>query len=148
MDAPPDPRRNCSTTISQFDLIIRIGTLVTHSDNVQTALANKGGQIAAIGQNPTGVQWLNEAGLLVFRGAVAPHRHLQFPRGLSSPIIDGSRWLRSGERAERRNSAACPVASTKVRPENRGATASRRSIRFPPARCTRAVTIRPTRGAG
>ncbi len=91
--------------MSNFDLVIRGGTLVTAADTIQADLGICDGVIAALGQDLIGLETLDASGKLVLPGAVDPHVHLEMPAG---PTTSSDDW-ESGTVA-----AACGGTTTVV----------------------------------
>jgi dihydropyrimidinase len=76
------------TIASEFDLVIRGGTLVTASGVFQADLGVRAGRIAAWGTGFDGRRVLDADGLLVLPGAVDPHVHLAMPAGATRSSDD------------------------------------------------------------
>ena len=63
--------------MSEFDLVIRNGRLVTATESLNADLAIQGEKIAAIGHGLTGRQTIDAGGMLVTPGAVDVHVHME-----------------------------------------------------------------------
>lgn len=66
---------------TNYDLVIKNGTIVTSASSYVADLAVSGESIAAIGQNLTGAREIDATGKLVTPGAVDVHVHLNMPIG-------------------------------------------------------------------
>lgn len=62
-----------------YDLVVKNGTVVTARGVVDTDVAIRGEQIAAVGMEMDGERVIDAAGCLVLPGSVDPHVHLQMP---------------------------------------------------------------------
>ncbi|MEI8131055.1 MAG: dihydropyrimidinase [Leptolinea sp.] len=67
--------------MTDFDLVIRNGRLVTAKDNFLADIGISAGIITAIGQNLSGKNIIDATDRLVLPGAVDPHVHLEMPAG-------------------------------------------------------------------
>ncbi|MHB8135454.1 MAG: dihydropyrimidinase [Anaerolineaceae bacterium] len=65
--------------MTEYDLVIRNGLLVTPEEIIKTDLAIQEEQIAAWGDDLKGKEVIDANGLLVLPGGVDPHVHLQMP---------------------------------------------------------------------
>lgn len=63
--------------MSEFDLVVRGGTVVTASEQFRADVGVKDGRIAALGANLQGGRTLDAAGLLVLPGGVDSHCHIE-----------------------------------------------------------------------
>ncbi len=63
--------------MSQFDLVVRGGTVVTAADTFRADVGIRGGRIAAIGEGLEGGETLDAGGLLVMPGGVDTHCHIE-----------------------------------------------------------------------
>jgi dihydropyrimidinase len=63
--------------MSQFDLVLRGGTVVTAADVFVGDVAISGGKVAALGQNLRGREEIDAAGRLVLPGGVDSHCHIE-----------------------------------------------------------------------
>jgi len=76
--------------MSDFDLVIRGGTVVTASDTVVADVGIRGGRIAVIGtQLAGGAQTVDAGGLLVMPGGIDSHVHLDQPAFGGPVMADG-----------------------------------------------------------
>ena len=67
--------------MTNYDLVIKHGTVVTAVSTTQADIGIIGEQIAAIGQNLSGKQEIDATGKLVTPGAIDVHVHLEMPIG-------------------------------------------------------------------
>jgi len=67
--------------MSEFDLVVRGGTVVTGTDTVRADVGIRGGRIAAIADSLSGPDILDAGGLLVLPGGVDTHCHIEQLRG-------------------------------------------------------------------
>ncbi|MBS1252733.1 MAG: D-hydantoinase [Anaerolineales bacterium] len=67
--------------MTQFDLVIKNGTIVTADTAYQADVGVRGERIAVIGENLSGAREIDAAGMLVTPGAIDVHVHLQMPAG-------------------------------------------------------------------
>ncbi|MGC9356266.1 MAG: dihydropyrimidinase [Anaerolineae bacterium] len=74
--------------MTDFDLVIRSGTLVISGEVVRADIGVRGHTIAALGSELQGHRYLDADGLLVLPGAVDPHVHLQMPAGATTSSDD------------------------------------------------------------
>src|ERR1700722_16101844 len=63
--------------MSEFDLVIRGGTVVTAADTYRADVGVRAGRIAAIGDRLEGTDTLDAGGLLVLPGGVDTHCHIE-----------------------------------------------------------------------
>ena len=81
--------------MSEYNLVIRGGTVVTPADTFAADIAVADGRIAAIGTNLTGARTIDASGLLVMPGGVDTHCHIEQlqPGGLADEesFVTGSR---------------------------------------------------------
>ena len=63
--------------MSDYDLVIRGGTVVTAADTVRADVGIRSGRIAAVGEALAGAQTLDAGGLLVLPGGVDTHCHIE-----------------------------------------------------------------------
>ena len=63
--------------MSDYDLIIRGGTVVTGTDTVRADVGIRGGRIAAVADSLSGAETLDAGGLLVLPGGVDTHCHIE-----------------------------------------------------------------------
>ncbi|MDE2575061.1 MAG: dihydropyrimidinase, partial [Rhodospirillales bacterium] len=63
--------------MTEYDLVVRGGTVVTGADTVRADVAIAGGRIAAIGEALRGAAELDAGGLLVLPGGVDSHCHIE-----------------------------------------------------------------------
>lgn len=91
--------------MTDFDLVINGGTLVTASDTYKADIGIQAGKIAAIGRGLTSTEIVNADGLLVLPGAIDPHVHLEMPTPAGTSSDD---WF-TGTRA-----AACGGTTTVI----------------------------------
>lgn len=72
--------------MTEFDLVIKNGTVVTATETILADVAIQGEKIAAVGQNLTGQATLEASGKLVIPGGIDPHVHMQYrlPNGFRS----------------------------------------------------------------
>jgi dihydropyrimidinase len=67
---------------SEFDLVIRGGTVVTASDTMQCDVGVRDGKIVALAANlPPGARDVDATGLLVLPGGIDSHVHIDQPNG-------------------------------------------------------------------
>ncbi|HEX5513892.1 MAG TPA: dihydropyrimidinase [Gammaproteobacteria bacterium] len=93
--------------MSEFDLIIRNGTVVTAADEIRCDVGIRDGRIVALAENLTGArEEIDAAGMYVLPGGVDSHCHLD------QPISDGSRMADDFESGTR--SAACGGTTTVI----------------------------------
>ncbi|MGH7120205.1 MAG: dihydropyrimidinase [Acetobacteraceae bacterium] len=82
--------------MSDFDLVVRGGTIVTGTDMMRADVGLSGGRIAAIADRLDGTATLDAAGLLVLPGGVDSHCHIEQLRASGS--VDEETW-ESGSRS-------------------------------------------------
>lgn len=63
--------------MTEFDLVVRGGTVVTGTDTVRADVGIRGGRISAVGENLAGPATLDAGGLLVLPGGVDTHCHIE-----------------------------------------------------------------------
>ncbi len=63
--------------MSEYDLVVRGGTLVTASDSVRADIGVRGGRIVALAERLDGATTLEADGLLVLPGGVDSHCHIE-----------------------------------------------------------------------
>ena len=75
--------------MSQFDLMVRGGTVVTASDVFDADIAVKAGRIVALGQNlGQANEVIDASGLLVLPGGIDSHVHISQPSGAGIVMAD------------------------------------------------------------
>ena len=74
--------------MTDFDLVIRNGRLVTASENYLADIGISAGIITKIGQDLSGHETIDASGKLVIPGAVDPHVHLEMPAGATTSSDD------------------------------------------------------------
>ena len=68
--------------MSDYDLVIRGGTVVTAADTVRADVGVRGGKIVAVAEAITGgAKEIDASGLLVMPGGIDSHVHLAQPLG-------------------------------------------------------------------
>ncbi|MBW7922674.1 MAG: dihydropyrimidinase [Rubellimicrobium sp.] len=76
--------------MSELDLVIRGGTVVTASDTARADVGVQGGKIAVLGTSlPKGAREIDAAGLLVMPGGIDSHVHLAQPAFGGPAMADG-----------------------------------------------------------
>lgn len=82
--------------MSQYDLIVKNGTVVTAHDEYKADLGIKDGKIAALGQSleSKGVKTLDAKGCFVMPGGIDVHTHLDMPFGGTTTADDFSSGTR------------------------------------------------------
>lgn len=63
--------------MSEYDLVVKGGTVVTAADSFTADVGIAGGRIAAVGLGLSGAQTIDAAGLLVMPGGVDSHCHIE-----------------------------------------------------------------------
>lgn len=91
--------------MTDFDLVISGGTLVTAADTFPADIGVREGRIATIGKGLKGKEIIDAGGLLVLPGGVDPHVHLEMPTPAATSSDD---WF-TGTRA-----AACGGTTTVI----------------------------------
>lgn len=91
--------------MTDFDLVIAGGTLITASDSFQADIGIQAGKIVVISSGLTGREVVDASGFLVLPGAIDPHVHLEMPTPVATSSDD---WF-SGTRA-----AACGGTTTVI----------------------------------
>jgi dihydropyrimidinase len=74
--------------MTDFDLVIRNGRLITARENYLADIGISAGMITRIGQNLVGHETIDASGKLVIPGAVDPHVHLEMPAGATTSSDD------------------------------------------------------------
>lgn len=75
--------------MTDFDLVVRNGTVVTAVDTVKCDVGVRDGRIAALGENlPRGREEIDAAGLLALPGGVDSHVHVDQRGGPAGPLSD------------------------------------------------------------
>ena len=77
-----------SSITSEFDLVIKNGTLVTANDTFLADVGISGEKITAIGNGFEGKLNIDAQGKLVLPGGVDPHVHLEMPVGITQTSDD------------------------------------------------------------
>src|SRR5258708_8485301 len=90
--------------MSDFDLVIRNGTVATAADISRCELGIRGGKVAELAERLAGPHEIDASGLLVLPGGVDAHCHFDQPTGDGSQMADD---FRSGTIA-----AACGGTTT------------------------------------
>jgi dihydropyrimidinase len=76
--------------LSDYDLVIRGGTVVTAADTVRADVGVRGGRIAAVGNHlERGAKVIDATGLLVMPGGIDSHVHLAQPAFGGPAMADG-----------------------------------------------------------
>jgi dihydropyrimidinase len=76
--------------MSEFDLVIRGGKVVTASDTFRADVGVRGGRIVAVAEKLTdGARAIDASGLLVMPGGIDSHVHLAQPSGPGVKMADG-----------------------------------------------------------
>jgi dihydropyrimidinase len=65
--------------MSEFDLVVRGGTVVTAGDTFRADIGIRDGRIAALGERLAGAEEIDAGGLLVLPGGVDSHCHIEQP---------------------------------------------------------------------
>jgi dihydropyrimidinase len=89
----------------EYDLVITNGMTVRGNGTAKLDIGISDGKITAVGQNLTGAQQLDAAGMLVIPGGIDPHVHLAMP----TPVAESSDNWFTGTRA-----AACGGTTTVI----------------------------------
>jgi dihydropyrimidinase len=76
--------------MSEFDLVIRGGKVITASDTFRADVGVRGGRIVAVAEKLTdGARAIDASGLLVMPGGIDSHVHLAQPSGPGVKMADG-----------------------------------------------------------
>src|ERR1700722_19311883 len=95
--------------MSEFDLVIRGGTVVTAADTFRADVGVRDGRIAALGEKLDGAQVLDAGGLLVLPGGVATPCHIEQLRPTGG--ADEERLFTGRTALLRRSSRPAPSAT-------------------------------------
>lgn len=92
---------------SQFDLVIRGGTIATASDSFACDIGISGGKIVSLSRNlPRGIEEIDATGLLVLPGGIDSHVHLDQYQGEGIVMADG---FETGSRSAAAGGNTCIV---------------------------------------
>ena len=76
--------------MSEYDLVIRGGTVVTAADTVRADVGIRGGRIVSVAESLTGgAREVDASGLLVMPGGIDSHVHLAQPAFGGPKMADG-----------------------------------------------------------
>jgi dihydropyrimidinase len=87
---PAGPKEKGGFEMSEYDLVIRGGTVVTAADTVRADVGIRGGRIVSVAESLTGgAKEVDASGLLVMPGGIDSHVHLAQPAFGGPKMADG-----------------------------------------------------------